>query len=179
MKENYRSKSGRRIAAGVALACAGCMVQPAPAPAPRRAPPPVPMRELPPLPIESTVDAAVVPVRSQSGRITITSTNTDIRELLPLLASAAGVNLVMGPDVRGKVSVRFQDVPAIDALEAVIEQAGLTVGGTAPRAPWAKPVFYDLPVNVNYASETTLRSRFDITPELAHWVVKARTMTVK
>ena len=62
MKENYRSKSGRRIAAGVALACAGCMVQPAPAPAPRRSPPPVPMRELPPLPIESTVDAAVVPV---------------------------------------------------------------------------------------------------------------------
>ena len=153
-----------------ALGCAQPRQQP-PAPAPK----PVVIAELPPIPVEAlATDTTKLPVRV-GERITLTSTNADLRDLLPLLASAAGVNLVMGPEVRGRVSVRFQNVLAIDALKAVIQQAGLVVGEPGPEAPWGRPAFYDLPVNINLASAATIRARFDLTPQLAQWIVASRT----
>lgn len=164
---------GSALVACFAAACAQPIVRP-PAPAP--IPAPIVIADLPPIPVQSLVgDSSRAPTADKGGRITLTSTNADLRDLLPLLASAAQVNLVMGPEVRGRVSVRFQNVRAIDALNAVIEQAGLVVGNPAVEAPWARPVFYDLPVNVNMASAATLRARFDITQKLADWIVKGRT----
>jgi hypothetical protein len=58
---------------------------------------------------------------------------------------------------------------------AVIEQAGLTVGSPGPQLPWEKPVFYDLPVNINDASAATLKTRFNLTQPLADFIVRART----
>lgn len=167
-------------AAGVLVACLAAACHPVPlmtvAPAPVPIPAPIMVADLPTIPVQSLVgDSVAAPKRGKGGRITLTSTNADLRDLLPLLASAAGVNLVMGPEVRGKVSVRFQNVYAIDALNAVIEQAGLVVGNPALEAPWPRPVYYDLPVNVNMASAATLRARFDITQRLADWIVKGRT----
>jgi hypothetical protein len=142
------------------------------------APPPTPVivPELPAVPVETIVgDSVAKPVEAPGTRITLTSSNANLRELLPLLASAAGVDLVMGPEVRGRVSVRFQNVRAIDALRAVIEQAELVVGTAGPDLPWGTPVFYDLPVNINFASARTIRARFDLTQALSDWIVKART----
>jgi hypothetical protein len=159
----------RSVLGLVALGCA----QPPQLP-PTPAPVPVVIAELPPIPVEViATDSLSAPVPI-GGRITLTSINADLRDLLPLLASAAGVSLVMGPEVRGRVSVRFQNVPAIDALNAVIQQAGLVVGEPGPGAPWSKPAFYDLPVNINHASAATIRARFELTSQLANWIVASR-----
>lgn len=166
---------GALLLAWFAAACMQPKQQP-PAPSPTPVPGPLVIADLPPVPVQTLVnDSSRTPSREQGERITLTSTNADLRDLLPLLASAAKVNLVMGPEVRGRISVRFQNVRAIDALNAVIEQAGLVVGDPAPEAPWPRPVFYDLPVNVNKASAATLRARFDITQRLADWIVAGRT----
>jgi len=159
------------VAAIVAADCA------LPRPAPVPAPPPVIVAEMPALPVQAVVSDSSSSAASQirGGRVTLSAANADLRDVLTLLANAADVNLVVGPDVRGRISVRFQNVPAIDALYAVIEQAGLSIGGAAPEAPWMKPVFYDLPVNVNFASAAAIRQRFEVTQPLAIWIVKART----
>ncbi len=163
------------IVATLAAACAPLPQRP-PAAAPVPIPAPLIVTDLPSMPVQTIVsDPALTPSRDKGGRITLTSTNADLRDLLPLLASAAGVNLVMGPEVRGTVSVRFQNVRAIDALNAVIEQSGLVVGNPAVESPWLRPVYYDLPVNINMASAATMRARFDITQKLADWIVKGRT----
>lgn len=163
----------------IAYSAAACSPMRAPQPAPRPTPVPAPLviAELPPIPVQTLAGDSTRPrIRPErSQRITLNSTNADLRDLLPLLANAAGVNLVMGPEVRGRVSVRFQDVNAIDALNAVIEQAGLVVGNPNAETPWARPVFYDLPVNINLASAPTIRARFDVTQRLSEWVVKGRT----
>ena len=168
---------GGTTSAIAVLIVAGCVAQrSAPAPAPAPVPAPLILADLPPVPVQILVsDSASPRQRDNGGRITLTSTNANLRDLLPLLASAAGVNLVMGPEVRGRVSVRFQNVRAIDALNAVIDQAGLVVGDPAAQLPWARPVFYDLPVNVNLASAATIRARFNVTQKLADWLVKGRT----
>jgi hypothetical protein len=162
--------SGWAVLSLIAAACAPVQQRPAPRPAPAT------VSELPALPVQTIVGdstlARITPVRG--GRITLNTSNADLRDLLPLLANAAGVNLVMGPEVYGRVSVRFQNVLAIDALRAVIEQAGLLVGDPEMKLPWGKSVFYDLPVNVNTASATTIRSRFDVSTTLSEWVVKGR-----
>ncbi len=164
------------LAALLAAACATPRREPTPAPAPAPAPATLIVADLPPAPVQTLVtDPSSSRLRDNGGRITLTSTNANLRDLLPLLASAAGVNLVMGPEVTGRVSVRFQNVRAIDALNAVIEQAGLVVGSPDAELPWARPVFYDLPVNVNLASAATIRSRFSITQKLADWIVQGRT----
>jgi hypothetical protein len=172
--------SGRLMSVGgflLAASFSACAPMRSPQPAPAPAPAPLVIADLPPIPVQTLVgDTPVRPVTpDRSQRITLNSSNADLRDLLPLLANAAGVNLVMGPEVRGRVSVRFQNVKAIDALNAVIDQAGLIVGDAALEAPWGKPVFYDLPVNVNLASAPTIRARFDVTQRLADWVVKGRT----
>jgi hypothetical protein len=167
---------GSKCALAALLAAACAVPQPSPAPGPSPVPPPVIVADLPPIPVQTlATDSSSNRVRDNGGRITLTSTNANLRDLLPLLASAAGVNLVMGPEVTGRVSVRFQNVRAIDALNAVIQQAGLVVGNPAAELPWARPVFYDLPVNVNLASAATIRARFNVTQKLADWLVMGRT----
>lgn len=133
---------------------------------------------------ELRIDQVIVPAKPVlpvqrtgpgiTNRITLTATNADVRELLPVLASAAGVSLVMGSDVRGRVSVSLRDVAAVDALRAVIEEAGLTVGINGIPVPFSPVVFYQLPVNINTASAATIKARFDVSTETAEWIVRAR-----
>lgn len=178
MTESRHAKGSRL--AGIkwaipALLAAACLPM---VPRPTAPPPaPVTIAELPAVPVQTIIsDSSATRIADlRGGRVTLTATNANLRDLLPLLANAAGVNLVMGPEVTGRVSVRFQNVRAVDALRAVIEQAGLTVGDPGPEAPWGRSVFYDLPVNVNLASAATIRARFDVTQLLADWLVKGRT----
>jgi len=107
----------------------------------------------------------------KGSRITLSASNADVRELLPALANAAGVSMVIAPDVRGRVTVHFVDADAGEVLQAVIEQAGLTLGPVQLIAPYPKPVFYDLPVNVNAASAATIQARFGVSATLAKLVV--------
>lgn len=130
------------------------------------------------------VDQVIVPAKpalptrgpqpASTNRITLTATNANVRELLPVLAGAAGISLVMGSDVRGRVSVNLRDVPAMDALRAVIEEAELTVGMNGIPIPFGPVVFYELPVNINTASAVTIKERFDVSTVVAEWIVRAR-----
>lgn len=129
------------------------------------------------------VDQVIIPTRpvtplqrsAAPNRITMTATNADVRELLPALAAAAGVSLVMTSDVRGRVSVNLRDVPAIDALRAVIEEAGLTTGTSELIQPYPPVVFYNLPVNINSASAATIKARYNVSDSVANWIVRGRT----
>ncbi len=128
------------------------------------------------------VDQVIIPTRPVtpiqrspgSNRITMTATNADVRDLLPALASAAGVSLIMTPDVQGRVSVNLRDVSALEALRAVIDEAGLTVGTSEIPVPYPSVVFYNLPVNVNSASAATIKARYGVSDTVANWIVKGR-----
>jgi len=122
----------------------------------------------------SVLRSSLDTVGAKGSRITLSAANADVRELLPALALAAGVSMAIAPDVRARVTVHFVDVDAREVLQAVIEQAGLTLGPVQLIAPYPKPVFYDLPVNVNAASAATIRARFGVSATLAKLVVAAR-----
>lgn len=132
-----------------------------------------------------SVDQVIIPTRPatplqlplavQANRITLTAINADVRELIPALAAAAGISLVMTPTVKGRVNVYLRDVSAIDALRAVINEAGLVVGEDEIPQPFSSAVFFQLPVNINTASATTIKARFGVTDSTANWIVRART----
>ena len=125
-----------------------------------------PTRPVAPLPL---------PKSAETNRISLTATNADVRELIPVLAQAAGISLVMTPEVRGRVNVYLRDVTALDALRAVIKEAGLTVGEDEIPQPFAPAVFYLLPVNINTASAPVIKARFAVSDSMANWIVRART----
>ncbi len=52
--------------------------------------------------------------------------DTDIRNILKLLAEVANLNIVWGTDVEGKISMQLQNVPWDQALEMVLKPNGLT-----------------------------------------------------
>lgn len=132
-----------------------------------------------------SVDQIIIPTRPATplqlspgvpvNRITLTATNADVRELLPVLAAAAGISLVMTPTVKGRVNVYLRDVSALEALRAVINEAGLVVGEDEIPQPFSEAVFFQLPVNVNTASAATIRARFGVTDSTANWIVRGRT----
>lgn len=136
--------------------------------------PPPPPEPLPTLRVEQLAEPAVEARPDRGERITLTATDTDVRTVLALLAEAAGVSLIVGPEVRGRVTVRFEDVPARDALEEVIRATGLMIAEPL-RVPWGPTVFYVVPVNVNEADAATIRARFGVSSELARFLVRART----
>ena len=133
--------------------------------------------ELPPLPVEevsiiTTPRSADAPPGEQP-RVTLNAARADVRVLIPALAQIAGVSVVMDSTVRGTVAVRFNDVPAIQALHSVIDMAGLSIEG-APDKPWPESVFYQPPVNVNMAPAGVISARFGVSAALAEWIVKSR-----
>jgi type II secretory pathway component GspD/PulD (secretin) len=144
---------------------------------------PLPVSKLPTILVDQIVidrtnAANDMPVRDATlsdRRITVTASNADVREILPAIAAAGGINIVMSPEVQGRVSVRFVDVPVSMALNSVIEQAGLSVGSDKLEAPWKPVVFYTMPVNVNLASAQQIATRFGISERMANLIVESRT----
>jgi hypothetical protein len=108
-------------------------------------------------------------------RVTLTATNADARALLLALARESGVNLVVSPDVAVRVNANFNDVPAVDAMRAIIAEAGLSLLTAGPQSPWPPVVFYQLPVNINRASVETIVARFGVSAEMAKWIVESRS----
>lgn len=133
--------------------------------------------ELPPLPVEEVSIITTPPAPGDSPtaqpRVTLNASRADVRVLIPALAQIAGVSVVMDSSVRGTVAVRFEDVPAIDALHSVIDAAGLAIE-TGIEKPWSESVFYQPPVNVNTAPAGVISARFGVSGKLAEWLVKSR-----
>jgi hypothetical protein len=142
------------------------------------------MASLPPLAVEQTAGVArsapspvraLDPVSNPGPPVTLSAANVDIRALLPVLAEAAGVSLVLGPDITGRVSVNLTGVPARTALEAVLAEAGLSLAGESSlQAPWGPTVFYAIPFYLDRASAAAIQRRFGVSPQVAEWLVSNR-----
>ena len=153
-------------------------------PAPERAQQPPPLPSIPVYEITARSDSAGVPVRSGSRdplahitstrRVTLTTANQDVRTLLLWLAEQAGTSLVISPDVNARVTVSFRDVPVVEAMRALLAEAGLSVLVGPLEAPWPPVVFYQLPVNINTASVEAIAARFGVSLEMAKFIVESR-----
>lgn len=165
----------KRVAVAVLLSILSAACAPALKPLPPVA------AELPPLPVEqlsiTTLPPAPGEPSSAGPRVTVTaSKEADVRVLLPALAQIAGISLVLDSTVRGAVAVHLQNVPAVEALLAVIDAAGLTIEGE-PEKPWPESVFHHVPVNVNTATAGVIAARFGVSPKLAEFIVRSRRLT--
>lgn len=107
-------------------------------------------------------------------RVSVNSDNADARTLLLWLARQAGVSLAVGDDVRIPVTVNFQDVLAVDAIRAIIHDAGLSILVGDRGAPWPPVVFHQVPTNIETATAEAIAARFGITIEMARWIVESR-----
>jgi len=167
MSSNERGLCAVLLLAASALACAP-PIRPTPRPRPE---------PLPPLPVEQLGTGQRLVVTPGTGirtRVTLTAVNQDVRTLLPALAAASGVNLVMGPDVRGTVTVHLVDVPADEALRAVIAAAGLSIDNPAALRPWGPTVFQQPPLNINTATVEEIKARFNVSTRVAETIIAAR-----
>lgn len=186
----------------VAVAVTGCVPRPCanptpcPAPAPPAtpviapAPPPAPVAPpaiLPPLIVEQPPDS--LPLVLRGGRydiedplarlplgepVTLSATSVDVPALLVALGESLGISLVVDPEVEGRITVNFQDVPAREALRVVLAQAGLFVAAGPPPVPWAPVVFYALPTDIETASVETIQARFNVSRAMAEFIVRSR-----
>jgi len=66
------------------------------------------------------------PVSPYAGRkVSIDLQNADIQALFRLISEVSGANIVLSPEVKGKVSIRLLDVPWDQALDTALEVNGL------------------------------------------------------
>lgn len=66
----------------------------------------------------------VIAETSPSGAITFSFKEADIRNVMRLIATKAGVNIVYGPEVTGVVNMELHDVPWEQALDLVLDLNG-------------------------------------------------------
>lgn len=107
--------------------------------------------------------------------VTLAARDVEIRVLLLALAEAAGISMVVDPAITGRITVNFQELPAREAIEAVLAQAALGVAAAPPAPPIGPVVFYVVPVDIEEASAALIQARFDVGPEVARFIVRART----
>lgn len=168
------------VAAVLAVACAPMEPLPDPAPDTRAAP----RRPLPAVRVEQVAGGeaihpspagleAELAALERGERVTLTAHDADLRALLVALAEAAGVDLVVGPAVQGRVTVHLEDVAARDALDALIEESGHMIARPM-RALWGPVVFYVVPADVDAMDAAGIRARFGVSAELARFMVRAR-----
>jgi opacity protein-like surface antigen len=147
---------------------------------PRRSMPPVmPTLGALPAPLE-IMGGAPVPVEPSAAaapavrRVTINARDADVRPLIMGIAETAGLNVVVSSDVSARVSVTLTDIPADEAIRAITDVAGLSI--LPPAAPSATTVvFYKDPLNIDQATAAAIADRFNISGELAKWVVENRS----
>lgn len=148
-------------------------------------PPPPRIVEVPALPeirtapAPATADVTARPDDPFAGipadvTVSLTAVDQDIRQLLTALAEIAEIDLVLEPDVQGRVTVQFDEVPVREAFREILAVSEL---GLAPRplqAPYGPVVFHTFPLNVDYASIEQIMARWDVSREMAKWIVESR-----
>ncbi|MCA8925254.1 MAG: hypothetical protein KDD82_25815 [Planctomycetes bacterium] len=60
----------------------------------------------------------------QPPKVTLTFTDANIRTVLQLIAQYAGKNIIIAPEITGKITVDLHEVHWLDALEAIVETSG-------------------------------------------------------
>jgi len=86
-------------------------------------------REKLPDEVISLVSATRPPMyrRYRGERITLEIVNADIRNILKLIGEVSNLNIVWGPEVRGRVSMRLKNVPWDQALDIVLRAVDLGI----------------------------------------------------
>jgi type II secretory pathway component HofQ len=169
----------------VALAMAACGArEPMPEPVPDTVSPPMPEVRveqvaggdaIPPETVQrpETLPTEELAALQRGEPITLTAQDTDLRALLAALAEAAEVNLVVSPEVEGRVTVHLQDMPAREALETVIRESGNMI--TEPLRPlWGPVVFYVAPGDIDEMTAAEIQAHFGVSEALARFIVRAR-----
>jgi hypothetical protein len=176
-QQNSRSY-GWSVMAGVSMPLRRSPISRAPRPGPvleqMRPPPSI----LPDLEVEP--ERPILPERTNvPRRISVNAVDADARALLLAIAKEAGLNVVVSSDVRTRVSLTLSDVLAWEAVQAIIEVAGLSV--MTPTQTGASPavVFYHIPVDVNKASAEGIAARFGVSTEMGKWIVESRPERTK
>ncbi len=94
---------------------------------PRPAEPASPAPRRKPVPGDTRAEAYEIVSRDYAGqKMSFDFVDTDIRNILQLIADVADINIVWGSGVEGKVSMRLDNVPWDQALEMVLRPNGLT-----------------------------------------------------
>ncbi len=87
---------------------------------------------------------AWTPAAQAQRRVSLNVRHADVRETLRMLTDAGGLNVVIGPDVTGTVMLQLRDVPVEEALQIVLNTAGLvqiregTTVGILTREAWLR-----------------------------------------
>ncbi len=100
----------------------------APAPAPAEPAPPTPevtKAPAPTAPRPIQVAQTATPARGPRPPVTLEFKDADIVSLLRVLAAEGGRNIVIGEDVKGKMSISLRNVPWELALQTILESRGL------------------------------------------------------
>jgi type IV pilus secretin PilQ/predicted competence protein len=99
--------------------------------------------------------------------VTLDFDNTDIKDVLKLLAAKAKINLIYGPDVTGTLTLHLTDVPFGDAFRTILTMMGFStmqIGdnilrvltpGVLTKSQTASPSFTKV-IPLNYAKATDL-----------------------
>jgi len=110
-------------AACVLFAGCGGNLPPAGDPHGRRSDPggaPAPMEEV--LFVER--EPSVPDLSSRGAPVSVQADGADVRDLLAAITAKAGLELILDPDVSGRVTLTVDDVPVEEALDAILSQAG-------------------------------------------------------
>jgi type IV pilus assembly protein PilQ len=71
-----------------------------------------------------TTAAVEAPLATKPDSIVIEYSGADIQNVLRTLASKAGVNMMLGDDVIGKVTVHLENISYVDAMKLIAESKG-------------------------------------------------------
>ena len=64
--------------------------------------------------------------QTYTGRkISLNLSNADVHDVLRIIAETGGVNVIVGDDVKGRVTLKLTNVPWDQALDIVLQSLGL------------------------------------------------------
>jgi len=87
--------------------------------------PPAPIQVAPPPQPSSRMEAELGPKKFTGRRISLDFQDAEVSNLLRLIADVSGLNVVLGDDVKGKVTLKLQNVPWDQALDIILKSKGL------------------------------------------------------
>jgi type IV pilus assembly protein PilQ len=76
------------------------------------------------LPLASPAPASNVDIVDENGLVTLVATGAELSSVLRLIADTHGLNLVVGPDVTGPVTVSIRGARLEEVLDAILGVAG-------------------------------------------------------
>ena len=86
--------------------------------------PPAPTQKVS-IPTVGRPEIELLPKRYTGRRISLDFQDADISNVLRLIADVSGLNIVLGEEVKGKITLKLQNVPWDQALDIILKSKGL------------------------------------------------------